>query len=118
METQKYIPPQSKFTSELDVSIPEDREEMNMRVFGRNYRRDDRNQPIKQGSTDDFAIKNGFAHADRLDQHVNAVGKSEGGAAAKRESQRIVKLNSKYTAGLARWLNWIDPSKAPKSSDI
>lgn len=49
----KVIPPHSKFTSELDMNIDEDRTEMEARVFGRNYRTDRRGNPIDEGRGSD-----------------------------------------------------------------
>jgi len=42
----KVIPAHSKFTSELDVSDPADRKEMNARVFGRGYKTGRDGKPV------------------------------------------------------------------------
>jgi hypothetical protein len=49
----KVIPAYSKFTSELDVSQPEERKEMNSRVYGRGYRTGRDGKPIDQSRGSD-----------------------------------------------------------------
>lgn len=77
------------FVSELDASNPEHREEMNKRVFGRNYRRDAKGNPINDSNTGDFSIRNGIAQHDRIEAHLKAVLKSEGPEAYDHELSRI-----------------------------
>lgn len=49
---ERVIPAHSKFTSELDVTNPAERKEMNARVFGRDYRtgRDGKPVDLSRGS--------------------------------------------------------------------
>lgn len=110
----KVIPPHSKFTSELDMSRPEDREEMNNRVFGRNHRRDGDDKPIPDDQLSDFSIKKGLSQGGRLASHVAAIEvRGKGSKAAKAEAERIVKLNPKYKAALDQWLTLKVPIEEP-----
>lgn len=119
MEQSKYIPPHSKFTSELDMRDPDEREEMNKRVFGRDYKRDADGNPVDMSNTSDFSIRNGLAKRDRIQQHLTLVKKYAGGMeAAVIEAKRIHALNPKHYADqLAPYLKTA-PSKVPRASDI
>lgn len=116
MEGQKVIEPHRKFTSELDMSIAADREEMDKRVFGRDHKKDSHGKPIEQSRTSEFAIKNGIARAGDIEADLRALAKSEGGQAAKVKAQRIAKLDidGKYALALKPHLDWVPPSTAPE----
>lgn len=68
---EKVIPPHSKFTSELDMSIPEDRKEMNNRVFGRGYKTDRNGNIVDQSrGSDAWLISDRFEQETEREQQI------------------------------------------------
>lgn len=96
-----------KFISELDLSNPNDAEEMRRHTFGTNYRQDASGQPLEQGRGSAIQFASG-KHADSTEAHLRAVEKNEGAAAAKAERERIMGGQKKAHPLI----------KAPRPSDI
>ncbi len=66
-----------KFISELDLTDPADREEMNRHVFGTNYRKDKNGKPIENDRGGPSQRVEGV-HRDTIEQHYFFIGKTEG----------------------------------------